>query len=414
MSIQIRLLESTESQKWDTYVDAHPHATLYHLAGWKKIIETSYDHTAYYLVANKSSVLTTHGTKQPEFKTQSLSHKLSTIDSESVCGIFPLVYLKHLFFDNSLISLPFFDLGGILAEDEDTEIALLHKAIKLAKELGAKNIELRNIEPLSWTNDNSKLPGELANRLFAAGEANSSEKNVNTNLITTENPVNRIFWTIRSSKVRMLLDLPNSSEELMKSFKSKLRSQIKKPIKEGLTSEVGGQELLDDFYKVFSINMRDLGSPVHSKKLIQNVLKELLNDVRLVLIYKEQEPVAGSVIVGFKDTLENPWASSLREYSKLSPNMLLYWTMLEYGCNNGFRYFDFGRSTPGEGTYKFKEQWGAKPEPLNWINISLKGEKVKTSISEDSKFQLASEVWKKLPVTVANLIGPRIRKYISL
>jgi hypothetical protein len=94
--------------------------------------------------------------------------------------------------------------------------------------------------------------------------------------------------------------------------------------------------------------------------------------------------------------------------------MLLYWTLLEYACDNGFRYFDFGRSTPNEGTYKFKEQWGAKPEPLNWFYISLEGTNAENPISEDSKFQLASEIWKKMPVPVTRVIGPKIRKYIGL
>ena len=113
----------------------------------------------------------------------------------------------------------------------------------------------------------------------------------------------------------------------MKSFKSKLRSQIKKPIKEGLEAKVGGPELLEDFYKVFLINMRDLGSPVHSKKLMQNVLVAFLDKAKIIVVYKDRDPLACSLIIEFNDTLENPWASSLREYSRLSPNMLLYWTM---------------------------------------------------------------------------------------
>ncbi len=92
----------------------------------------------------------------------------------------------------------------------------------------------------------------------------------------------------------------------MKSFKSKLRSQIKKPIKEGLTAKVGGPELLEDFYKVFAINMRDLGSPVHSKNLMKNVLEEFLESSRIVTVYKDDEPAACSLIVSFGDTLENP------------------------------------------------------------------------------------------------------------
>ena len=94
--------------------------------------------------------------------------------------------------------------------------------------------------------------------------------------------------------------------------------------------------------------------------------------------------------------------------------MLLYWSMLEYACENELEYFDFGRSSPGEGTYKFKEQWGAKPTPLHWHYISLNCESIDEETSEKSKFERAIRYWQKLPVPVTKIIGPMIRKHISL
>jgi hypothetical protein len=94
--------------------------------------------------------------------------------------------------------------------------------------------------------------------------------------------------------------------------------------------------------------------------------------------------------------------------------MLLYWAMLEYGCEKGYKKFDFGRSTPDEGTYNFKAQWGARPEPLNWVNIQLNGDRPENVITEDPKFQMASRIWRRLPVSVTRGVGPRIRKYIGL
>jgi FemAB-related protein (PEP-CTERM system-associated) len=279
-------------------------------------------------------------------------------------------------------------MGGILTNDEEAEIALVTEVLKLAEELGAKNIELRNTKSIQWFNNFN------------------SKKIINTNY--------SINCGIRSHKVRMMLKLPDTAETLMKSFKSKLRSQIRKPIKKGLKSKIGGADLLDDFYKVFSTNMRDLGSPVHSKSLLRNVIEEFSEDAKVVVVYRKKMPVACSMIIGFKDTLENPWASSLREFSKLSPNMLLYWAMLEYACENGFKYFDFGRCSPGSGTYRFKEQWGAHPEPLHWHYISLDGKPIDTAMSEKSSFDFAAQVWRKLPVSVTRLIGPSIRKYIGL
>jgi FemAB-related protein (PEP-CTERM system-associated) len=212
----------------------------------------------------------------------------------------------------------------------------------------------------------------------------------------------------------MVLNLPKSSEMLLKSFPSKLRSQVRKPLKEGFTSSVGGLELLEDFYKVFLVNMRDLGSPVHSFEFMQNVLTVLRERARIVLVYKSEEPVAAGMVVGLGNVLRNPWAASLRKYASLAPNMLLYLRMLEYACESGYRAFDFGRATRDEGTYRFKEQWGAVPAPLFWYLISLDGKPVDARKSGAERFRWAAHYWRKLPLEVTRILGPRIRKHLSL
>jgi len=368
MRIIVKQVEPNDSVAWDAYVNAHPQATLYHLYNWKNIIEKTYAHKTYYMIAIDSS------------------NSTNPINPNNpVVGILPLVHIKHFLFGNSFISIPFFDLGGILADNDEVEKTLLSEAVKLAQKLKVKNIELRHTQPLSCLRE-----------------------------LNPPNPSKPITVVTKSHKVRMLLDCPESSEELMKSFKSKLRSQIKKPVKEGLKSKIGGLELIDDFYKVFLINMRDLGSPVHSKKLMLCLLEEFSENANIVLVYKGDEVIACSLIVGFKDTLENPWASALRKYSRLSPNMLLYWTMQKYACDNGYRYFDFGRSSPDEGAYKFKTQWGAKPFPLYWHYIFFNDEPINEDASEKSKFNKAIGYWKKLPVPATKILGPTIRKYIGL
>lgn len=402
MSIKVKKLQSVDAAVWDSYVYNHPRATLYHLSGWKNVIEKTYGHKTYYLMAIKEAQQCTTNIQNPETRNQreetdsELSAMSYELNSDQVVGVLPLVHLKHFLFGNSLISIPFFDLGGVLADDEESEKALLSEAIELGQKLRANSIELRHMEPLSWLAHSSQLT--------ANGKKNSP----------MSYDLSAVSCATKSHKVRMLLDLPESSEELMKSFKAKLRSQIKKPLKEGLKSKTGGIELLEDFYKVFSINMRDLGSPVHSRNLMQNVLEEFPEESRIVIVYKDNKPLACSLFVGFKHTLENPWASATRAYSRLSPNMLLYWAMLEYASDNGFRYFDFGRSSPDEGTYKFKEQWGAKPTQLHWHYISLNGNPVGEQTSEKSKFERAIRYWQKLPVPITRILGPMIRKHIGL
>ncbi len=377
MSVNIREIKTENKVQWDSYVKSQLMGNIYQLSGWKDVIQNTYGHKTYYLMATHKN------TNDPSTKSQY---------SNRIVGILPLTHIKHILFGNSLISIPFCDMGGILADNEEIERKLLHEAIEMGKRLDASNIEIRNLKPLkSMVSINKKLDGKesafLAKRWHTQATPN---------------------------KVRMVLELPETSDELMNSFKSKLRSQIRKPIKEGVETRIGQSELLDDFYHVFAINMKDLGSPVHSKRLFQNILKEFSGNSEVVVAYCDKKPAAGGILLNFKETMMNPWASFIKSYKKMSPNMLLYWSMLAHACDNGFKYFDFGRCTPGGGTYKFKEQWGATPEILDYSYFSNNGSFDGMPISEKKLFKIGSEVWKKLPVLSTKILGPNFRKYIGL
>ena len=409
----VRLYQNSDKQLWDAYVMRHPDSTHCHLSGWKDVIEKAYGHIGYYLLAEEDC---------------------------KIKGIVPVFHIKSFLFGNQLVSMPFLNYGGILADNEETEIALLSEAVKLGQKLKASTIELRHTNPLSCLNSinlsrempcNEYVRGENATRpvecgnyymgsLFHRDSTNSSNS---SNPMNPMNPINSTNPTnpsnpsncvTKTHKVRMLLELPGSSDELFKSYNAKLRSQIRRPQKEGMDSIVGGAELLDDFYKVFSINMRDLGSPVHSKNLFKEILKHFEQNVRIGIVTYKGQSVAAGMIFLFKNVIEIPWASTLRKYNQFSPNMLLYWSFLEYACKNGHQYFDFGRSTQGEGTHKFKEQWGAKPFPMYWHNIVLNGRPAGNNESEKSRYETAIRYWKKLPLPISNALGPLIRKHINL
>jgi serine/alanine adding enzyme len=358
-TIKIKINTTIDKESWNNYASKHPLSNLYHKYEWKEVVERAYGHQAYYLAALKES---------------------GKVSQSSIIGVLPLVHIKSVLFGNTLTSIPYFDIGGVLSDNEKAEKCLLHAAIELGQRLKASIVELRHNYPLS-----------------------SLQKEKNLNYLT------------RRDKVRMLLSLPKSSDSLLKSFKAKLRSQIKKPLKEGLSAKIGGVELLDDFYHVFLINMRDLGSPVHSKKLLRETLLSFANDGRVIAVYDKDAPVAASIVIGCKDTLQNPWASALRSYSRKAPNMLLYWTMLEYACNQNYKFFDFGRSTIGEGTFNFKKQWGALPQDLYWYSFYSK---FTTSYSKKDvkkeKYGFAVRSWKRLSIPITKVIGPTIRKNIPL
>lgn len=360
---EIKLADAADRPRWDAYVRGHPNASMYHGFGWAEAIRRAYGHTVYRLML-------------------SIREDAAARPAARVAGVLPIVHLRHALFGNRLVSLPFSDAGGILADSVEVEARLLEEAIALGRANGARSLELRQERLLQTFSD----------------AAEHLAPSVST----------------RSHKARMLLALPHAATQLMPTFKSKLRSQVNKALKEGFGTRTGGLELVDDFYRVFAVNMRDLGSPVHSEALMREVLTAFPEHARILAVYRSAEPVAAALVVGFGDTLRNPWASSLRRYASLGPNMLLYLRMLEHACDRGYRTFDFGRSTPGEGSYRFKQQWGAAPAPLYWHRIMLDGKTAAADGDEADGYGLAARCWRRLPVALTKLVGPRIRKHISL
>ena len=361
MKIKIKHYKSFPFTDWDNYVLSNPDSNVYHLSGWKNVIEKTYGHKTYYLAAIDSN--------------------------EKIVGILPLVHLKHILFGNALVSLPFVDISGILSNNENVESMLIDYALDLGRQLRVESIELRQSKKIVFL-DNGKFHGKKGESI----------------------PV----IELAGHKVRMVLQLPESSDTLMKSYNSKFRNKIKKPIKAGLKCIIGSSELIEDFYGVFAVNMRDLGSPVHSKQLFENICTEFPDKVKIGVVYHDKIPISGIFVIEFKKVIFNPWASSLKCFSNLRANTLQYWCLLEHACKNGVKSFDFGRSSPNGGTYVFKEKWGACPHPLFWYHIPMGKQRFSDMDVEKPKYKTAINMWKKLPITVTKIIGPRIRGNINL
>ena len=183
MSIKIKIIQPTDIPGWDAYVQAHQQASLYHLSSWKDIIEKTYGHKTYYLMAIKDMQKSTNPTDiiKPSNSSNSINHDISAMsyetNGESAFGILPLVHLSHFFFGNSLISIPFFDMGGILADDIEVETALLSEATKIARKLKVNNIELRHIDPiLSLDQSAAPVDHSAPSSLFHQGRIKISTK----------------------------------------------------------------------------------------------------------------------------------------------------------------------------------------------------------------------------------------------
>jgi FemAB-related protein (PEP-CTERM system-associated) len=286
---------------------------------------------------------------------------------ESVAGVLPLVHIRSWLFGRSLTSLPFLNYGGVLADSEQSAKALLVAAEAAARHRGCRHVELRHID--------------------------------------------RVFAELPCKQHKVTMRLPLEAE-MWQRLDRKVRNQIRKAEKSGLTVDRGSAERLDEFYNVFARNMRDLGTPVYSRRLFLEVLQAFPDRARLVVVRLNGSAVAAALTYRTGTLIEVPWASSIRDFNSLCPNHLLYWHIMESAFAEGCEMLDFGRSTPHEGTYKFKEQWGATPVPLHWEYCLLSGEALPDQSPKNPKFRAVIETWKRCPLWLANQLGPRIVRSI--
>jgi FemAB-related protein (PEP-CTERM system-associated) len=325
--------------EWSTYVANHTEATQYHGYAWLGVIREVFGHRSFPLIAR---------------------------DGERVVGVFPLVMVRSILFGRFLVSVPFVNYGGVLADDDEVERGLWREAVRLAEETGAAYLESRHLVPR------------------ALGDHR------------------------KQHKATMILDLAPSVDEQWRAFDTKLRNQIRKAQRSGLQSRSGGAELLSGFYEVFARCMRDLGTPVYGRRFFETILRTFPESARVFLVEANGQGVAGAISLAHRQTLEVPWAGSLREWRSRCPNNLLYWDAIRYAIDAGIRRFDFGRSTPGDGPYRFKEQWGARPVPLSWEYWLPPASPVPDLSPKNARFRTAIEVWKRLPLAVTKWVGPSV------
>jgi|CXWL01.1.fsa_nt_gi FemAB-related protein (PEP-CTERM system-associated) len=335
--------ELRDPETWNTYVSRSATATQYHRYEWLTIIERSFRHAVYPLAAR---------------------------DAGQVSGIFPLVHMRSRVFGNFVVSLPFVNYGGILADSEEIRTLLWNEAVRLASRWGATYLESREFEP------------------------------------------NGCAEYKKEHKVTMVLPLASTTEAQWAGFDPKLRNQIRKAERSGLTIRVGGSQDLVGFYDVFAHNMRDLGTPVYDRGFFTEIFRCLPRAAQIYSVCFKDTVIGACLTLTHGKTVEVPWASSLREYRGMCPNNLMYWAVIQAAIKLGLSSLDFGRSTVGEGTYKFKAQWGASPIPLCWNYWLQNPEMVPDLTTKNRKYQLAIACWKRLPVWLTKQVGPRIVRSI--
>jgi FemAB-related protein (PEP-CTERM system-associated) len=335
----VRVELCQDPNAWDGYVESHAGAANYHRWCWRQVIEQTFGHEAHYFNALKEGALE---------------------------GVLPLFSIRSRLFGNSLVSVPFFSYGGVLASSAEARVALLEKAEDLAKQLGARHIELRQGQVLDCR------------------------------------------WKPTSTKVKMQMSLPSSADDLWKRFSTGLRNKIRKGQKSNFRIEWGGAEAVGSFYRVFSANMRNLGTPVYPRKWFEAICEHSPGKIHIMSLWDDDRIVASAFLSAYGETLELPWSASLPDTRKKYSHYLMYWTFMEWAIRNGFRLLDLGRCTTGSGTYEFKRHWVCEELPLEWYYWVAPGSELRKVNTDNPRYHFAIQVWKHLPLTVANQLGPRI------
>lgn len=294
---------------------------------------------------------------------------LLAVEEGNVVGALPLVIQSSRLFGRFATSLPFFNYGGPLTHSKAVAQALIDAAGPLLAEHELSHIEVRTTQP--------GLP-----------------------------------YPCSEQKVSMLLPLPTTDDRLDQQLGAKVRAQANKAAEHQPVIRFGQSELLDDFYRVFAHNMRDLGTPVYGKDWFRTLLQTEAFKAQLAVVYQAQRPVACGFLMGQGDVLEIPWASTVRRANPMNINMWMYRQILRWAIEQGYDWFDFGRSTRDAPTFQFKKQWGAKPVQHYWYTLSAEDQPAAETRPDSPKFKLMIAVWQRLPVWLTRLIGPPVIKHL--
>lgn len=334
-------MQPGEESIWDAYVQGAQDASFFHLSGWKSVLEETYGHHTFYLMAT---------------------------DGNDVLGILPLFLIKNRFFGKHVGSPP----GGICANDVITGQKLLEAAVELA--------EAEDADDLLLTGGTQVWDGDLI--------------------------------TIQRHCTQRLV-LPPDPEQLWKRISRHKRKNVGKARRSGLAVTMGGREHLDFFYEVLSHKLRDLGTPVFDKRLLLNIMSEFPEETHILVVTQGDQKIGALLLFVLKDIVYAQWAASYQNFQHYRPNDILFWHMLSWACEQGYSCCDMGRSQWGSGNYKFKSLWGAETQPLYYQYFMRRGADIPDfglKVERVFTYRLALRAWQKLPIRIANIVGPYLRK----
>jgi FemAB-related protein (PEP-CTERM system-associated) len=289
--------------------------------------------------------------------------------SDQIVGLLPLIHMKSWLFGQALVSSGFAVDGGILADDPGVIAALATAAEALARDRGIGSVEMRGGPPsFGWATHQDSHVG-FARPIAADDEAE-------------------------------LLAIPRK-------HRAELRKALANP---ALRVKIGrDNRLIRDHYRVYAESVRNLGTPVFPARLFREVLARFGEDADILAVYEGDRPVSTVLTLYHNGRVMPFWGGGIADARRLRSNELMYYRLMGHGRTRGMTIFDFGRSKAGSGQAAWKKSFGFDPAPLSYHSWSATGER--RDINPNSPhYQRRIDLWKKLPLPIANLIGPFIAR----
>lgn len=327
---------------------------------WDAFVRSTEGGSPFHLLAWKRVVESTFGHR---------AHYLMAMREGGVEGVLPLFEIRGLLGGRGLVSVPYGVYGGICAASAEARSALIQAAGELAGRTGATYVELRH------------RPGQEADL-----------------------PTKALYVSFSRA-------ISQDEQANLEAIPRKQRRMTRQGLKHGLRAEFGLQHL-DRFWHIYAHSVHALGSPVFPKKLFRAIAHEFGKDCELLTIWKDETAVAGVLTLFFEDQVLPYYGGADRAAMAYAVNDFMYWELLCHVAKAGYRVFDFGRSREGTGAYNFKRHWGFEPVPLPYQYILRDGARMPDLSPSNPKLHLAVRTWKRMPLPLTKLVGPRLTKYL--
>jgi FemAB-related protein (PEP-CTERM system-associated) len=280
-------------------------------------------------------------------------------------GILPLAQVNSHLFGNSLVALPFAVYGGVVANNAEATAALEAEAETIARTLDVDHLEYRNVE------------------------------------------ARHADWPRQDLYVTFRKEILPDEEANMLAIPRKQRAMVRKSIKNGLRSEIDPDA--SRFFAFYADNVRRHGTPALPREYFDSLLREFGKDCEVLTVVDDAgTPVSSVLSFYFRDEVLPYYAGDAVRARELAANDFKYWELMRQSCARGLKIFDYGRSKVGAGSYSFKKNWGFEPTPLNYEYRLYKRDAIPQNNPNNPKYKLMIAAWRRLPLWVANRLGPLI------